>query len=276
MIVFDVGANNGDFSRYVLEKCPVSKVYAFEPNKSLFQNHLKSLKSDYPHRFFYYEFALAKDSKKGNLYGATVLNGQLASTIQFNTKSNEWKNFFDSVDLKTLNNQAIEIDIISVKDFLKAHKILRIDFLKIDTQGTDLEIMEEFVSFAEIESGVAEIDIGANSESQRYYSSKNDINNFNRIVQNYGLSVYRITANNPNLDELNIFFAKSQETYEKNIKALAIAQSPPFYKFWVVQGIGVNKSDISIVMLFRLVKKVFIGFFHPRRSFKSLLVKLTK
>ena len=131
MIVFDVGANNGSFSKHVLEKSVDSIVYAFEPNKSLFEDHLILLKNDYPKRFFYFNYALGKESKEGKLYGSTALNGQLASTIQFNTKSSKWDNLVKSSNLEKLNIESLEVDIVSVKDALLSLKIKNIDFIRI-------------------------------------------------------------------------------------------------------------------------------------------------
>lgn len=56
-IIIDIGANKGDWAEMVLSEAPLSKVYAFEPQKSEFDKLVK-LSKNYENRLFPYNLAL--------------------------------------------------------------------------------------------------------------------------------------------------------------------------------------------------------------------------
>ncbi len=58
-IVFDIGANIGNFSRYVVEHHPSAHVYAFEPVPQIFEVYSANLK-EYPDRIHSYNIGLAE------------------------------------------------------------------------------------------------------------------------------------------------------------------------------------------------------------------------
>ncbi len=66
-IVIDIGANKGDWAEMVLKEAPISKVYAFEPQKSEFDKLIK-LSKNHPNRLFPYNLALGDAEGYRNTY----------------------------------------------------------------------------------------------------------------------------------------------------------------------------------------------------------------
>jgi FkbM family methyltransferase len=124
--VFDVGANVGRFSRSVADQFPGATVYAFEPIASTFAA-LKAATADCPQ---VHPFPLACGSEPGR---RTI---PLYQSHQMNTLA-------DTPVRKDLCGQqtgTAEIEIETVDDFCRNHRIDRIDLLKTDTEGHDLEV----------------------------------------------------------------------------------------------------------------------------------------
>ena len=121
-IVFDVGANIGDWSKFVIDeyKDLNYKLYMFEPSLITFRG-LKENIHEYNNRFFY---SIGFGDKKENLkiFYDTEEQGS-ASILTKNAKFSE------------------DIKIDTIDAFCKEHKIDKIDFLKMDVQGYEYNIL---------------------------------------------------------------------------------------------------------------------------------------
>jgi FkbM family methyltransferase len=276
MIVFDVGANKGEFSQHVLESNPNSQVYAFEPNSSICGGSLEKLRKIYPDRFRVNLVALGTDSGSGELYGSQLMNGQLGSLIPFNANSEGWSSHSD---LLRSNNSVMEsetIAILAVSELAESLTQETIDFIKIDTQGTDVAILSEILKHFKVLSGVVEVDAGNFPEGYRYQTSNNRVENLILLLNNNGLQVTKILPNNSRSDELNVYFSNSQKVFDEVVNTLKLASNPALARYWVIQGIGTSENE-STGLLFRLfTKKAIRALFHPKSSMRSVLLKLTK
>jgi|LakMenE18May11ns_1017448.scaffolds.fasta_scaffold9958636_10 FkbM family methyltransferase len=119
-VVVDIGFNHGIFSLGAIMK-KASKIYGFEPNKNIFEK-LK----DYPRKDIVKVFNLAVSDKNETL---TFYEGDntLGSSI------------YDSVvDYK----ESYQVQCVNFYDFIKSQGIEKIDFLKIDCEGTEYEVFE--------------------------------------------------------------------------------------------------------------------------------------
>jgi len=113
-IVVDIGSNYGFFSLYAQEFKP-SKVYCIEPSKKIF-NHLNN-------------------NTQGCIYHQIGVSG-------FSQK----QNFLESYDLSSSgrldNHGDYEVEILGINDIMKYLGVEKIDFLKIDCEGSEREIFE--------------------------------------------------------------------------------------------------------------------------------------
>ena len=137
LLCIDVGANIGNYSRYILENSN-SKIIAFEPSKQSFKK-LNTLKKNFKNRIYTFNFGLGNRKKKLNLY--------------YDKKNSLWANFNPEVNeidyLK--NNKSIEKSKIEKLDtiFFLNKKIFkeRIKLLKIDTEGFEYEVLLGSIKF---------------------------------------------------------------------------------------------------------------------------------
>lgn len=145
--IFDVGANVGQSSKIYLSRLPNSYIYCFEPASETFHKLKKNL--NYSERVNFYQLALGASNRVGKL----VVSG-----------SSEMFHLLDNPNSPSLeNNVATEsVDIVTLDEFCKENNIDHISFLKVDTEGADLEVLkgsttmlsEQRIDFIQLETGM--------------------------------------------------------------------------------------------------------------------------
>lgn len=120
-IVVDIGFNYGIFSLGALNR-GASKIYGFEPNKNI----CKITNNIYP------------DKDKVKIYNFAVSNKN--EVLKFNEGYNSLASSLenDVGDYK----ESYDVFCIDFYDFIKKHKIDKINFLKIDCEGAEYAIFE--------------------------------------------------------------------------------------------------------------------------------------
>ncbi|WP_197428732.1 FkbM family methyltransferase [Phnomibacter ginsenosidimutans] len=126
-VVFDVGANRGDYSQLVLNFMPNCKLYAFEPIPEL-NTQLKQ------------RFELAANMQIHPL----LVSNQVGQQAFFQRHD---QNALSSVYNRYHNNEptkqsVITVNTIIIDAFCSANKIREIHFLKIDAEGHDLFVLQ--------------------------------------------------------------------------------------------------------------------------------------
>lgn len=124
--VFDVGANIGKFSEEVLKFYPKSTIHCFEPVKSTF-DHLKGSFSK-NNKVSLNQIALGNLKRKQIIKLYDPSRSDVNSLIEKNQPAN------------SSNSECIEIDTLD--NYVETNSIDSIDFLKIDTEGYDLFVLE--------------------------------------------------------------------------------------------------------------------------------------
>lgn len=131
IVVFDVGANQGDYSLAIKSEYPSAQVYAFEPHPKTY-NKLKEVSGKY--EFKTYNYGLGDKVEQLILYDHQtdeVLGTQHASL---------YKDVI--VDFHKSKTQQFDIQITTLDCFIKDNKINKIDLLKIDTEGNELNVLK--------------------------------------------------------------------------------------------------------------------------------------
>jgi len=265
LIVVDVGCAIGEFSEFILECGLNVKIYALEPNINLFGEKLSKIKLRHPSKFYFFPYALGKSSGKALMYGTSQLNGQIGSLKKFNSNK-RWDNYLDVHLNKDELSSAITVDTKSVADFLLISGVKEVDFLKIDAQGSDIDILEQFLLKQKIRCIVLEVNVSSNSY-ENIYEGDNNLSRLSKIIAKYDLDIIKIVPNR-DFTELNVFLAKNFQMGLKIMEELKISFNPVFRQGWSVNVVSnLHEKNFSITQfLLRLLQL----FSHPVRSLNKL------
>jgi FkbM family methyltransferase len=127
-VIIDVGAHIGVFAILMAKRFPNSTIYCFEPDPFT-RAYLERNIND-------------NDSKNITVIPYALWNSR--GTIPFYRSNNlatrsliqEWAS----------STNSIEVETITIKDFLRERKITTVDFIKINAEGAELEIIEGGIS----------------------------------------------------------------------------------------------------------------------------------
>jgi FkbM family methyltransferase len=129
-VVFDVGANVGQFAGEALEGFPHAQIYSFEPFPSSFER----LTAAHTHpRFSAHNLALCDQAGPVEFFvygdfGESSHINSLVSNAQFPKKFG-------------YRARNIEVEGNTIDNFCLIHNIARIDILKIDTEGSEMIVL---------------------------------------------------------------------------------------------------------------------------------------
>ncbi len=130
-VVFDVGANVGNWSKKMKEVNPEAQIHAFEPVPNTFKKLENNLK--------------AFPNIKLNLLGLSSESGKL--NFNFYPNSSYLSSAFEH-DLGK-EGQSIEVDVIQGDQYCEDNHIQQIDLLKIDTEGFESMVLKGFTTMFE-------------------------------------------------------------------------------------------------------------------------------
>jgi FkbM family methyltransferase len=129
-IVFDVGAHFGFFSYYAVQK-GAKEVYAFEPNPYVFEI-LKKHAEMWSDKIKPYQLALSEKNGEADLF----ISGELG------TISTMLENREKSILKFYKYNKKVKVKTMTLDSFCKEYNVERVDFIKIDTEGSEREIIK--------------------------------------------------------------------------------------------------------------------------------------
>ena len=136
-LFLDIGANTGTSTLGFLKMGFVNKICLFEPNYYLFDRFLKKIENKHSN-VSVYNLALGSNNKKLTFYMPFINNIFIHYFSSFNKK------YVKNSCLNTFPNKKINIKkkIINVIKFDDVGIKSKIDFVKIDTEGYDLEVIK--------------------------------------------------------------------------------------------------------------------------------------
>lgn len=181
-IIFDVGANIGLYSKMLSERFPNSSIYCFEPNP----NCIKSLNSNTPSSCKVFNFGLGDETGELILYDKANSHGSSHASL--------YKEALD--DFHGCDSVKVPVKIIKLDDFAMENGIDKIDFLKIDTEGHELEVLKGAKNLIE-DRRVQCIQFEFNS---LHIYSRVFLHDFANFLENYTL--YRLLPNGLNKVDL--------------------------------------------------------------------------
>jgi FkbM family methyltransferase len=132
-VILDIGANTGLFSIVASVIHPDSKIWAFEP----YYANIKRLQKN---------IALNKSPIEVITKAVGATNNKISFTIpvseQISDVSSASKEFTESFYKHQVTYKQIEIDQISLDEFIEHKKLNRIDLIKIDVESYELEVFK--------------------------------------------------------------------------------------------------------------------------------------
>lgn len=143
-VVFDVGANEGQSARRFIETYPGVRILCFEPVFETFEALIENVSSE--DQVECYRFALGGESAEKFM---SVSENRLMSHLIKGEQEHEGTDQRESVSVRTMDN------------FCEEEGIERVNYLKIDTEGHDLEVLlgadamlsQQAVDLIEVEAG---------------------------------------------------------------------------------------------------------------------------
>jgi FkbM family methyltransferase len=127
-LCLDIGANSGTYSLEILKKTN-SKVICFEPLKSSF-DELKDNLSTYKDRVVFENLAISNEEKELDLHYNENAKSHASLSIDIN-------------NILYVDNKLVEkINTTTMDNYCKNNSIYEIDFIKIDTEGFELEVLK--------------------------------------------------------------------------------------------------------------------------------------
>lgn len=124
VVLFDVGANLGQTIRKMKLEFPVSKIYAFEPSRTCYE--ILKNKLDVESVFVF-------NNAVGSGIGKIKFNEYSWSAL-----SSVLKRSFGSAQI----TDTYDVDLVTIDSFCKLNNIAKIDLLKTDTEGFELEVLK--------------------------------------------------------------------------------------------------------------------------------------
>ena len=118
-VVLEIGGHIGVFSVYASKLA--KKVYVFEPVPD--------------------NYRLLEENLRLNNAGNVLLVKKAVSGKSGSMKMNINEHHTHSLTIKDGDGNTIEVETITLKEFLKENKIPRVDFLKMDCEGSEYEIL---------------------------------------------------------------------------------------------------------------------------------------
>lgn len=156
-VIFDVGANIGQSTMQYKDWYKHAQIFSFEPASDVFEElRKKTAKFD---RIRTYNMALGATQRQGHL----IINPQ-DPTMNYLIANNRW--------VENKNDPLLEIvKIQKLDDFCEMEGIKHINFLKIDTEGSDLAVLlgaELMLSNHNID--IVEVEAGMNPDNKYHVS----------------------------------------------------------------------------------------------------------
>ena len=198
-VIFDVGANNGSSSIPLATANPNHLIFAFEPTPEMIK--IIQTKIEGLDNYVIVPKAVSDYNGTAEFNVAGNWDWGCSSLLNFSSKSQtEWPGRTDFHVTYKLN-----VDVIRLDTFIKENLINRIDYLHIDTQGSDLNVLKGLGEYLHI---IKEGTMEAGTSDDILYEGQNKLNDCVKFLLNNNFKIIDINKNDVFCHEVNIVFKK--------------------------------------------------------------------
>ena len=135
----DIGAHKGTYTDLFIDNYDIKKIYMFEPQLSIFKYIKKKYKNVKIIKIFNY--GISNRNEKKIFY---INKHDLTSSIKKLNPKNTYLNLKSklfSTNLKGMVERKTIIQTIKLKNFFLKSNIKKVDLIKVDTEGHELEVL---------------------------------------------------------------------------------------------------------------------------------------
>lgn len=178
-MVFDCGSNKGHWADVILDEFKSNcEIHLFEPNKKLLS--FTEIKYEYVPEVRFHNMGLLNENGASDFFFFDNFNNELSSFYQ---GGDEW----NWLPMKKEQAEVRKGDLVCQQLSIK-----RVDFLKIDCEGSDMQALLGFEQmFAEDKVGIVQIEYSAH-----WSRAGNSYKNLNDLASKYGYKIYRYYLGN--------------------------------------------------------------------------------
>jgi FkbM family methyltransferase len=181
-IIFDVGSNNGGWIKYFFEYDNIFDIYLFEPLPNVLEESKLLLSKYNLDNVNFHNIALGNSNEIFKEFYYYLPQPSLSGFF----KRDDFERWgLDSAKYKIINVSTTKID-----DFCKNNFIKEIDFLKIDTEGYELDVL--LGAFDLLKSKKIQIIQFEYGPDVAVYSQRSLKSIYDYLI-NFGYSIYRIS-----------------------------------------------------------------------------------
>ena len=163
-VIFDIGANVGYFSLTAFSKFPKAKIFSFEPHPYCFK-----VLSDYKTKFEHLNWNIYR-------YAISDANGELTINTNSLTDFTTVASIFENNAKKV----AFTVQSKSMSSLLEEESIKHIDFIKIDCEGAEYDIL--YTSPKKVYDAITSLCI----ETHKGSKENQNINHLNAFIKKMG------------------------------------------------------------------------------------------
>jgi FkbM family methyltransferase len=172
-IIFDVGANQGNWSVAALKRFPNVRVFAFEPSSNNIQS-LERFQNEFGNRL------TVINEGASNMIGRAILHKDADGSGLASLHERE----LDRYDIKLDKKE--DITLTTLDYICKIHEIEKVDIIKIDVEGHEMKVLEGAVGILD-KAKTVQFEFGGTMLDSRYY-----FKDFYEFFTKRGFELYRI------------------------------------------------------------------------------------
>jgi len=144
-IFFDIGSHHGATIKEFLEIFSINKIYAFEPSKKNYLELRKNVEKIHKIKSVDIKIYQLGVGKKEEILELNEITDGVSNTfnkLDLNSNYFKKKKFITTFfGIKKFFSNKISTKIITLKNFIKKEKIKKIELVKIDTEGFELNVL---------------------------------------------------------------------------------------------------------------------------------------